>query len=102
MRKALVYQHGVAAGYLIKKEKTYEFHYLAGYEGVAISLTMPVKDEPYIFESFPPFFDGLLPEGYMLESLLERCKIDRTDYFSQLVTVGANMVGSVAVKEIID
>lgn len=66
MRKAIVYQHGVAAGYLIEKGKTYEFHYLADYKGIAISL---------IFESFPPFFDGLLPEGYMLESLLKRCKI---------------------------
>jgi len=62
---------------------------------------MPVKGEQYMFESLLPFFDGLLPEGYMLESLLKRCKIDRTDYFSQLVTVGANMVGSVTVKEII-
>jgi len=74
---------------------------LADYEGRAISLPMHIKDEPYCFESFPPFFNGLLPEGYMLESLLKRCKIDRTDYFSQLVTVGANMVGSVTVKEII-
>jgi len=86
---------------LIEKEKTYEFHYLVGYEGIAISLAMPVKDGPYIFLKVSHRFLTVLPEVYMPESLLKRCKIDLTDYFSQLVTVGANMVGSVTVKEIL-
>jgi serine/threonine-protein kinase HipA len=58
---------------------------------------MPIRNEPYLFPGFPPFFDGLLPEGVQLESLLRRKKIDKNDYFSQLVAVGADMVGSVTV-----
>ena len=100
MRKALIYQQGIPAGYLTETEKGYDFQYLPDYSGSGISLTMPVTDEPYIFDEFPPFFDGLLPEGYQLESLLRRLKIDRTDSFSQLIAVGADLVGSVTVEEV--
>jgi serine/threonine-protein kinase HipA len=31
---------------------------------------------------FPPFLEGLLPEGYNLEALLRALKIDRNDHFS--------------------
>jgi serine/threonine-protein kinase HipA len=49
---------------------------------------------------FPLFLDGLLPEGIQLEGLLKTRKIDRYDYFSQLVAVGNDMVGAVTVKEV--
>lgn len=100
MRKALIYQQGIPAGYLTENEHRYEFNYLPDYSGTPISLTLPVSREPYIFDEFPPFFDGLLPEGYQLESLLRRLKIDRTDSFSQLIAVGADLVGSVTVEEV--
>jgi len=100
-RAAEVYVQGVLAGLLYEHEggKTYSFRYLKGYTGQAVSLTMPVREETYRFDTFPPFFDGLLPEGIQLESLLRRCKIDKNDYFSQLVAVGADMVGCVTVFE---
>ena len=61
---------------------------------------MPVEQKEFEFNEFPPFFDGLLPEGIMLESLLKQKKIDKTDYFSQLIAVGADMVGAVTVEEV--
>ena len=60
---------------------------------------MPISEEKYEFLSFPPFFDGLLPEGMMLEGLLRQLKIDKNDYFSQLIAVGNDMVGAVTVLE---
>jgi len=48
----------------------------------------------------PPFFDGLLPEGFQLEGLLKYGKIDRSDQFSQLIAIGADMVGNVTIEEI--
>jgi serine/threonine-protein kinase HipA len=48
-----------------------------------------------------PYFDGLLPEGILLEGLLKQRKIDKYDYFSQLVTVGGDLVGAVTVQEIL-
>jgi len=98
-RIAEVYVHEVLAGYLREHEgkEEYSYSYLPDYSGPPVSLTMPVRGEPYLFQEFPPFFDGLLPEGVQLESLLRRKKIDKNDYFSQLVAVGADMVGSVTV-----
>jgi serine/threonine-protein kinase HipA len=61
---------------------------------------MPRNTKVFRFENFPPFFDGLLPEGIQLEGLLKINKIDRKDYLSQLIAVGGDMVGVVTVKEI--
>lgn len=98
MRKALVKMHDIDAGVLTEEnQNSYLFRYDKDYTGPAISLTMPVKNDPYIFERFPPFFDGLLPEGPQLEGLLRKYKIDRRDYFAQLITTGADLVGAVTV-----
>ncbi|MCI0618573.1 HipA N-terminal domain-containing protein [bacterium] len=101
MRKAKVYMQNQLAGTLIelKKNQRYRFSYLDGYEGPAISLTMPANQKDYDFTGFPPFFDGLLPEGFQLEALLRKRKIDRNDLFSQLITVGQDLVGAVTVVE---
>lgn len=101
MRKCLVCQQGLPAGHLIEHEQNrrYEFQYLPNYEGHPISLTMPVQEASYMFDSFPSFFDGLLPEGYQLEALIRRLKIDRNDPFSQLIATGEDMVGSVTIVE---
>jgi len=102
MRKAKVFVKGVNAGTLteLKQGKEYEFEYLDGYNGLEVSRTMPAKVKVYKFDEFPPFFDGLLPEGIQLEGLLKIKKIDKNDYFSQLLAVGEDMVGVVTVKEI--
>jgi len=104
MRRAKVYVKNIEAGFLteIEKGKDYLFEYLDEYKGLEVSRTMPVKVKSFIFDRFPPFFDGLLPEGFQLEGLLKIKKIDRNDYFSQLMAVGADMVGVVTVKEIIE
>ena len=102
MRAASVFVHGELAGRLEELEagRKYSFIYRQGYDGPAVSLTMPTTAPEYTFDRFPPFFDGLLPEGVMLEGLLKQNKIDRLDYFSQLVSVGGDLVGAVTVQEV--
>lgn len=75
------------------------FSYSPDYAGPPISQTMPVRNEPFEFNTFPPFFDGLLPEGFQLEALLRQKKLDRNDCFGQLLLVGADTVGAVSVRE---
>lgn len=101
MRKAKVFVGGVWAGMLVEEErgKKYSFRYNDGYNGKPVSLTMPVESSVFSFSGFPPFFDGVLPEGLRLEALLRQAKIDRNDLFSQLVTVGRDLVGNVTVIE---
>lgn len=102
MKKAKVYNFGILAGELIEIEKghKYKFVYSENYTGTPVSLTMPVKQKEYEFNQFPPFFDGLLPEGVQLEALIRQMKIDKNDFFSQLLHVGKDLIGSVTVEEI--
>lgn len=102
MRKANVFVDNLEAGLLTEIEfmKKYRFEYLEDYHGGTVSLTM-LPGRSYEFEGFPPFFEGLLPEGHQLEGLLKFGKIDRNDFFSQLMAIGSDMVGNVIVKEII-
>lgn len=100
-RCAVVYQQGKLAGRLQElPEGCWRFVYDPDYRGLAISLTMPVREEPYDFRNFPPVLDGLLPEGLQLEALLRKHKIDRNDLFKQLITVGEDMVGSLVVRPV--
>jgi serine/threonine-protein kinase HipA len=101
VRRAEVYQTVALAGYLTETEdKEYRFEYVAGYKGRPVSLTMPVRTKPYEFDKFPPFFEGLLPEGRQLEALLRTDKLDRNDLMGQLLAVGEDVVGSVQIIKI--
>lgn len=92
------------AGFLteLSNRNTYTFEYIETYEGLPISLAMPVEQQSFSFNRFPPFFDGVLPEGMMLEGLLRQLKIDKKDYFAQLLAVGEDLVGAVTVKPMDD
>lgn len=101
MRKAYVFVNAIKAGILEEVQaNSYKFTYFDDYHGAPVSLTMPLTQQVYAFDRFPPFFEGLLPEGMMLEALLRKYKIDRHDYFGQLVTVGQDVVGAVTLEEI--
>jgi serine/threonine-protein kinase HipA len=101
MREAEVLMHGIPAGILqeIETGKKYRFAYYEEYIGPSVALTMPVDGKEFVFNRFPPFFDGLLPEGLLLEGLLRIRKIDKYDYLNQLIAVGNDLVGAVTVRE---
>ncbi len=102
MKKARVFVNRIEAGIFEQlKNGNYQFTYHSDYQGAAISLTMPLINKVYEFEVFPPFFEGLLPEGNMLEALLLKYKIDRNDYFRQLIQVGQDVVGAVTIEELL-
>ena len=102
MRKVKVFNFGIYAGDLIEieKSKKYQFNYDDNYNGSPISLTLPLKQKVYLFDEFPPFFEGLLPEGIQLEALLRLTKLDRNDFFSILLITGKDLVGSVTLEGI--
>jgi len=102
MRRAEVFVHNISAGYFEEKQKSeeYVFVYHKNYSGEPVSLTMPVKENLFNSKNIFPFFEGLLPEGPQLESLLRIMKIDRDDLFGQLIAVGQDTVGAVTIKEL--
>jgi serine/threonine-protein kinase HipA len=103
MKRAKVFVKGIEAGVLEERTRgaEYIFQYLDTYRGDPVSLTMPVDKQEIRFKQFPPFFDGVLPEGVMLDGLLRQRKIDKDDLFSQLLAVGKDLVGAVTVEEIL-
>jgi len=101
VRRVIVRVDGMRAALLEEVEvgRRYRLVYLAGYDGPPVSLTLPSRREPYEFEGFPPFFEGLLPEGQQLEGLLRQARLDGGDLLGQLIAVGSDLVGAVTVEE---
>ncbi|MDX1900725.1 MAG: HipA N-terminal domain-containing protein [Gammaproteobacteria bacterium] len=98
MKKARVKVSGIEAGILEKSDHTYRFIYDPDYAGSPVSLTMPLSKKIYEFDQFPSFFEGLLPEGVMLEALLKKYKLDKNDFLGQLLAVGHDVVGNVTIE----
>ena len=103
LRETAIFQSGTLAGHLQEEQDGgWAIEYVEEYTGNSDFLTLPLRKEPYIFQEFPAVLDGLLPEGEQLEALLKKQKIDRNDCFTQLVTLGQDLVGSLSVSLIKD
>lgn len=103
MRRAIVKVHDERAAVLEELEdRRFRVTYLPGYAGAPVSLAMPLRAEAYDFASFPPYFDGVLPEGGQLDALLRLAKIDASDTMGQLLWVGGDLVGAVTVEALPD
>jgi len=100
MRTARIFVGETEAGILteIVIGKEYRFDYHALYTGRPVSLTMPVSQKSFRYNTFPPFFEGLLPEGHQLEGLLRHSNSDPGDLFSHLLLIGKNTVGEIRIE----
>ena len=102
-RRGVVRVNGRRAGVLEETEGGSRFRYdegwLARREAVAISLTMPLRQEPYEARGLLPFFENLLPEGWLLELSLAKLKIAKDDAFGLLLATCADCVGAVEVVD---
>ncbi len=97
-RKTEVYFRGRRAGTLSETERGFEFRYDPDYaaHGEPISLTLPLRLEPYESATLPSFFEGLLPEGWYLDIASTVLKIDPVDKFGLLCATCRDCVGAVS------
>lgn len=106
MRQAKIYNHSLFAGILTEDENGYTFQYDVDYlqsaDAEAISLTMPLSANPYIEKILFPFFDGLIPEGWLLDIAEKNWKINRRDRMSLLLVCCRDCIGAVSVESIIN
>ena len=82
-------------------EGGYSFAYDSGYleaNGPAVSLTIPLQEEPFFSETLFPFFDGLIPEGWLLSVVTKNWKLDPEDRFGLLLVSCEDSIGDVSVK----
>ncbi|MGN0700807.1 MAG: HipA N-terminal domain-containing protein [Oscillospiraceae bacterium] len=88
-RTAFVYVRNVFAGELSETDDGYTFAYDSDYlktDGASpVSLTLPLSDEEYTSKTLFSFFDGLIPEGWLLDVVTRNWKIDRRDRFGLLL-----------------
>lgn len=101
MRQASVYRKGALAGVLREDGGEYTFlydsDYLASSEAAAISLTLPLRAEAFTSPVLFPFFDGLIPEGWLLDVALRNTDISILDRMSLLLLCCKECIGSVSV-----
>lgn len=101
MKRAEVYMYDQLAGILTESTEGYQFCYDAGYltraDAEAISLTMPLRAEPYTDKVLFPFFDGLIPEGWLLDIAERNWKIDGRDRMSLLLACCKDCIGAVSI-----
>jgi serine/threonine-protein kinase HipA len=100
-RRAKVLFHDVYAGELAETDSGYAFSYDPGYlaseNRFAISKTLPVNDKPYTSKVLFPFFDGLIPEGWLLDIAIDNWKINGRDRFGLLLACCKNTIGAVSI-----
>ena len=104
MKRAEVYYKNSLAGILAETDAGYEFCYIKDYlEGkntVPVSLTLPLTDKPYHSNVLFPFFDGLIPEGWLLDVALRNTDISYLDRMSLLLLCCKDCIGTVSVVPI--
>ena len=101
-RKAKVLFNGVESGIIEETAKGYRFTYDKEYiaNGKLISVSLPLKSEPYESNSLFNFFEGLLPEGWYLDIVSLKLKIDKNDSFGILLATCQDAAGAVSIQEI--
>ncbi len=103
-RTARICLDGVPVGRLEEVEAGSEFRYdpdwAANEDALPISLTMPVRMEPYRSRGLHPFFENLLPEGWLLELSTLALKIPKDDAFGLLLATCRDCPGAVEVLPI--
>lgn len=101
MKRAKVFVNTSLAGILAEDEAGYEFcynpDYLKSENPVAVSLTLPLSAKPYRDKVLFPFFDGLIPEGWLLDIAERSWKISARDRFSLLLACCKDCIGNVSI-----
>jgi len=101
MRQAKVLCNGMFAGIITESDDGYTFRYDDEYmnsdAAKPVSLTMPLQQMPYVSKILFPFFDGLIPEGWLLEIAVNNWKINPRDRFGLLITLCRDCIGCVSI-----
>jgi serine/threonine-protein kinase HipA len=102
MRKVKVLVNQTLAGFLWEDESGYHFKYDSDYlnhpSASAISLLLPLQNETYDSELLFPFFDGLIPEGWLLDITQKSWKIDPRDRMGLLMVACRDCIGNVSIE----
>lgn len=101
-RSGYVYVQNRLAGIISETAQGYSFAYLPTYlaqaDALAVSLSLPLQEQVYHSDQLFSFFDGLIPEGWLLEIASRNWKIERNDRFGLLLSVCHDCIGDVSIR----
>ena len=105
MRQAIIKYNNISAGILRELdtgeyEFVYDEHYIQTYPDLFITFQMPVTHYPYRSKRLFSFFDGLIPEGWLLKIATESWKLNQNDRMGLLLACCQNTIGAVSVHPI--
>jgi serine/threonine-protein kinase HipA len=102
MRQGIVALDGTRVGVIEETDTGSRFIYDAAWldrrDAVPVSLTMPLRAEPYESRGLLPFFENLLPEGWLLQLTTTNLKIAVDDAFGILLATCADCIGAVEIR----
>ena len=107
MRRGKVFYKNQLAGVITEtNDGEYKFEYdklyIKEHPNHFITFTMPVRAEPYIEKRLFPFFEGLIPEGWLLNIASENWKINKNDRMGLLLACCQNCIGAVSIEPIVE
>lgn len=101
MKIGKVLYKNIFAGSITEDENGYSFTYDEDYlnseNAEQVSLTLPLQRETFKSKTMFPFFDGLIPEGWLLDIAEANWKINPRDRMSLLLTFCKDCIGAVSV-----
>lgn len=105
MRQGKVYYKDRLAGTITETNEgeyvfQYDLSYVKEHPEDFITFTMPVIDKPYTEKRLFPFFEGLIPEGWLLDIAAKSWKINPNDRMGLLLACCKNCIGAVSVEPI--
>ena len=103
-RTAYVYVRETFAGILCETDVGYSFiydeEYLTAPNSTGVSLTLPKRKEEYTSKTLFAFFDGLIPEGWLLNVVTHNWKLNPSDRFGILLAACRDSIGNVSIREV--
>ena len=103
MRQGEIWVNNTLAGILTEDDYGYNFKYQKSYiereKALAVSITLPLQEENFNSEYLFPFFDGLIPEGWLLEIAHKNWKINPRDRMGLLLTTCRDCIGNISIIE---
>jgi serine/threonine-protein kinase HipA len=104
MKRANVFIYKIFAGILTEDEEGFTFlydpDYLKSEKAEPVSLTLPLQEKPYKDKVLFPFFDGLIPEGWLLDIAERNWKLDARDRMSLLMACCKDCIGAVSIHPV--
>jgi serine/threonine-protein kinase HipA len=103
LRRAEIYYENDLAGILTETDDgeytfVYEDSYIKTKPDQFIAFSMPVTEKVYKDKRLFPFFDGLIPEGWLLDIASRSWKINQNDRMGLLLACCQDCIGAVSVK----